>query len=323
MKSTRLLLLIQSAALAGLVASCSHSDSDDAEAPKAPLIQNGKLSLDAATQERIGLEVQALNAVEIKPRHPLTGRVVDATILAAQAADFVTTQAAAAASQAEFKRSRTLAAENNASARALEAAEAAAARDQAQADAARIKLAATWGPAIANRSDLARLLESLAATECALVRVDLPAGDILHGEAPQVKLFTLAGEAVDATFLGAALAVDPQTQGRSWFFLIQPNPARLLSGMAVSGYVEESGATLHGVLVPRDAVVRYIGEGWVYQVSNETNFVRTQIPLVHPVDQGWFISGGLSPGNRIVVTGAQSVLSRELNGTGFQSGERD
>ena len=323
MKLTFVSKVVLLAALNALLSACSRPDSDEAGISQAKPEQSGTVSLDATTQQRMGVEIQSVQPGEMRPRFAVTGRVVDVASLSAQAADFISAEAAASASQAERKRLETLASQNNASERALQAAQAAAARDQAQADAARIKLASSFGPAIAGHPELARWVQALSCGQSALVRVDLPAGEPLRSESPKASLFTLAGQPVRAEFLGAAAGVDPQTQGRSWFYIVETNAADLLTGMALSGYVEETGRALHGAIVPRSAVVRYEGEGWVYQEAHGTNFIRTQIPLDLPVDQGWFVSDGTLSTNPIVVTGSQSVLSRELNGAGFESGERD
>ncbi len=46
------------------------------------------------------------------------------------------------------------------------------------------------------------------------------------------------------------------------------------------------------------------------------------MPLDRAVDGGFF-SARLSVTNRVVVTGAQTLLSAELSGGGFNSGQRD
>jgi len=59
-------------------------------------------------------------------------------------------------------------------------------------------------------------------------------------------------------------------------------------------------------------------------VQSESNqFVRVEIPLDRLTAGGWFVAGNLSATNRIVVTGAQTVLSAELSGSGFNTGQRD
>ena len=82
-------------------------------------------------------------------------------------------------------------------------------------------------------------------------------------------------------------------------------------------------AAVSGVTVPASAVLRHEGAGWVY-VQTETNqFVRTEVALDRSLNGGWFVSESLSATNRIVVVGAQSVLSAELSGGGFSTGQRD
>jgi hypothetical protein len=51
--------------------------------------------------------------------------------------------------------------------------------------------------------------------------------------------------------------------------------------------------------------------------------LRKEISLDRLTDNGWFVSENLSATNRVVVTGAQTVLSAELSGGGFNTGQRD
>jgi len=237
----------------------------------------------------------------------------------------VSARAAAAASQKEFARLKTLAQQSNASTRALETAEANAQRDAAQVTAVNQHLLSTWGRAIAEVEDLAGFVQSLANTESALVRVDLPAGEALNGEPTSARLVTLsAGEnPIPAKYLDLTVAVDPQMQSRGFLFLVEPNRARLVPGAAVTAYLSVAGEPQRGVLVPRTAVIRHAGEAWVFVATNGTNFVRRAIALGPPLENGWFVSTGVNAGDQVVVTGVQEVFSEELNSTEFRSGERD
>jgi hypothetical protein len=68
-----------------------------------------------------------------------------------------------------------------------------------------------------------------------------------------------------------------------------------------------------GVIIPRDAVVRLEGSGWVYQMNKGgESFTRRKIPLDRATDAGWFVTGSLKTDDYIVVTGAQTLLSEEL-----------
>ena len=83
------------------------------------------------------------------------------------------------------------------------------------------------------------------------------------------------------------------------------------------------GESVAGLQVPAAAVLRYEGLAWVYVQTDTNQFVRAEIPLDRPLGTGWFVAGPLSATNRLVVTGAQSLLSAELSSGGFTTGERD
>jgi len=77
------------------------------------------------------------------------------------------------------------------------------------------------------------------------------------------------------------------------------------------------------VIVPPDAVLRYEGKGWIYVQTADNQFLRTEIPLDRLTDNGWFVSGDLTATNRVVISGAQTVLSAEMSGGEFNTGTRD
>ena len=86
------------------------------------------------------------------------------------------------------------------------------------------------------------------------------------------------------------------------------------------GYLKVPGAPLDGVVIPREAVVRTKGAGWVYVSDNDTgeSFIRTEVALDHPTEAGWFVTQGVVAKDRLVVNGAQQLLSIELKGAGGQ-----
>ncbi len=77
------------------------------------------------------------------------------------------------------------------------------------------------------------------------------------------------------------------------------------------------------MIVPASAVLRHEGKAWVYVQTQTNQFLRTEITLDRLTDDGWFVAEQLSATNRIIVAGAQLVLSSELSGGGFNMGERD
>jgi multidrug efflux pump subunit AcrA (membrane-fusion protein) len=121
---------------------------------------------------------------------------------------------------------------------------------------------------------------------------------------------------VQAEYFDTARTVDPQTQHRGLLFLTGTDIAKLAPGMALAAYVGTGGAPATGVVVPRSAVVRFDGASWVYLQAGEDTFVRREVALDRPLTDGWFVGGDLQAGVKVVVTGAQQLLSEEWKGRG-------
>ena len=149
------------------------------------------------------------------------------------------------------------------------------------------------------------------------MRIDLPVGETLKAQPAGARIATLSGQSAEAEFLEPAPSVDPQMQGRGFIFLLKPNSLRLTPGSpwwAISRFPE---SRLAGVIIPRDAVVRTEGAGWVYVLNAAGDaFTRVQVALDHPTEAGWFVTKGVSAGDYVVVTGAQQLLSFEIKGKG-------
>jgi len=169
-----------------------------------------------------------------------------------------------------------------------------------------------WGKAIADRADLADFIRSLVSLEGALVRIDLPAGETV-GQSPSGARIVAAGGkiAVPAQLLGSAPNADPQMQGEGFLFLVKSGAVRLVPGMAVGGYLELRREPMRGFTVPDAAVVRQGGSGWVYVQTGSETFTRRKILLDRPREDGWFVTEGVTAGDRVVVGGAQELLSEE------------
>ena len=53
----------------------------------------------------------------------------------------------------------------------------------------------------------------------------------------------------------------------------------------------------------------------MYVQTTDEAFSRREIRLNRPTRDGWFVASGLAAGERVVVTGAQQLLSAELAGS--------
>src|SRR6266566_5201416 len=154
-------------ATAALLASCSESGKES-EKPKAENSHvkrgaNGEVivTLDAATRKRIGLKADTPASAQWRSEIKGYGRALDPAPIAALITDLVAAHVTTRASQQELERLKTLAEQNNASARALQAAEAAANRDQLIVDSLRTRLILGWGKAILERADPPAFVKTL------------------------------------------------------------------------------------------------------------------------------------------------------------------
>jgi len=281
-----------------------------AEAAKAAAKKENPLQLNAAKRDAAGIVLARPASATLTSEIKGFGRVLDSTPLIALMAEEETARTALAASQKELARLKQLfASDTNVSAQAVEAAEAAEARDRVAVDSAHRRLAASWGRDVAgpNGKSLLAALEKGAA----LARVDLMPGDA-PAEAPKTVAVALAGsdEAFPADVLGLAPVVDPQLQGTSFLVLVREHPlptgAPLRSTLAGAGHAELV------LVIPRSAVVYHQGSAWIYVLDEEDTFERKIVSLGRISPAGVAVLTGLDPDNQVVTTGAQQLLSAEL-----------
>ena len=103
----------------------------------------------------------------------------------------------------------------------------------------------------------------------------------------------------------------PVSKGQSFYYVAPALEAGLLPGMNVTAYLA-AGPKLEGMVVPSSAVVWVKGAAWVYVQKPGDRFVRQRVLVDNPVKGGFFVQKGLSPKVRIVVQGAQQLLSEEF-----------
>ncbi|RME33954.1 MAG: hypothetical protein D6786_06295, partial [Gammaproteobacteria bacterium] len=115
----------------------------------------------------------------------------------------------------------------------------------------------------------------------------------------------------EARRISPAPRTDPLLQGTSWYFLTPGEGLR--TGMRLQAWVPTGGAAEEGVRVPEEAVVWYGGQPWIYLRMEEDLFVRHSLSGGRDLGDGWFVAGGLEPGQEVVTHGAQLLLSEEFN----------
>jgi len=298
---------------------------------KAPLrvsTQGGEsvVTLDQATQKKSGIVVAPLKAVSHQEELRAYGMVMELQDLVDLRNSFATakaqaekTQASLEASRREYDRLKVLQESRNISAKVFQAAEAAWRSDEASARAAETALNVSegtirqrWGAILARSLfDASPAFERLLQRQDVLVQVTLPPAAHLSSAPRHARIQSSEWKLTATTLVSPSPRTDPRIQGTSFFYLAPVQGTDLLPGMNVLAYLP-NGSQSQGVIVPASAVVWWQGKAWIYRQKDSDRFVRQEIPTDTPVKDGWFVGKGLSSGDRIVVSGAQLLLSEEL-----------
>jgi hypothetical protein len=301
---------------------------EPAQAPLRVGSQNGRpvITVDRETQERSGIETQALTAVPYQEQVRAYGMVVDVARLTALSNSYVnakthvqTAQAKLAMSKPAFERAQSLYKDQQAVSQAqVQSAEAAFVTDQASLAAAEAQvrtLVATayqeWG-AVLGKSlvEESQMIARLIERQDFLLQITLPPEVSMR--MPPAEATIQSGKDTQATinFVSPATRVDPKIQGLSFFYTASAQSG-VLPGMNVLAKLP-TGKTVEGVAVPADAIVWWQDRAWVYRRAGPDTFVRQEIATDLPAESGGYIVKNIPPDAEIVISGAQLLLSEEF-----------
>lgn len=274
------------------------------------------VTLSPEQQANIGLKTEVLAPITRVHEVTAYGVVLDPAPLAALDAQLVGAHAALDASQAEYARTRRLHSEQqNVSLKDFQTAQAKFQSDQAQFNLLGQRLADEWGGAIPAMAPAARaeLVDALIKRAAAIIRVAVPAGRSLLNLPARAEITILGYSRQLATqSIWYAPTVDPNLQGQGFLLRVQAQGFPLRPGAAVTARLESSAAAERGVVVPSVAVVRTGDSAWIYVQTAPTKFERRAVPTGDSEAAGWFVKTGFTAGDRVVVTGAQALLSEEF-----------
>lgn len=170
-----------------------------------------------------------------------------------------------------------------------------------------------WGQSLAHLAleGEAGLLESLATHHRVLLQITLPTGvnPAAKGVTIHVARDFIRDKAVLAELVSAAPRTDELVQGETWFF--HAPAEHLRAGMRVNAWAS-AGVRRQGAALPLPAVVWHAGRPWVYREDGDGHYTR--LPIDPDALANRFIGASLPPGTRVVVTGAQTLLSEEFKG---------
>lgn len=282
----------------------------------------------------------AVSIGSIEPRLAPIERVDLTTRLSEARADMEAAEARVNAARAAFERARILNADNkNISDRALQEAESSLKTEEAKLSAARRNVTefeaasarqssgTTPVPLVVSRGGevvevLARPNEAIESGQAILrvtrfdrllARVDIPAGEVVDRNSSMARIVAVGQEdhPFAAQRIGVAPTVDPAIPGEGFLFRISGAPRSLRPGAPVLAYLRAPGAAQEAVIVPQSAIVRFGGKTWAYRQLADDEFSRREVSLDRTTDRGVVARENLKAGERIVLKGAQLLLSEE------------
>ncbi len=277
------------------------------EKPKA-----NPLHLTAAQRSAAGITLAPVRKESLTPQTEAFGRVLDPTAYVSLVAEVATARAALTASERERDRARQLfAAGGNTSAQNVETAEAAAARDRAAFASAQLRLTAAWGQKLGERADVDEL-KAMLAEGMALIRIDLPPGSPppATGAAAKVELLGAGGGTYPAEIFGPAPVADPQVLGASLLAIVKRHS--LPAGAVLRVTLAAGTAPVDALVVPAGAVVYQQGSAWVFELGKNDTFARKLVAVGAGAPDGGLVVDGVDADDQVAVTGAQQLLSTEL-----------
>lgn len=315
----------------GRKVAADQGDKDDTEEAIKSLsrvsVQNGQtiLTLDADTQSQTGISVTPLQALTSREQVTSPAIVLSGQELVSARAGYVAAtanlekaRANREVAQLEYDRLKTLYQDwQNASQKDLQAAQGVLRSDQADAEAAMQDLSLqaaavrqSWGDVVAKWVvDDAPALGDILSQHAFLVQVTLPTG--VGWTAPRtISLEVTESTQIEAKLISPFPRVDPRVQGISLLCITRDHPG-LAPGLNLIARLPV-GRSMRGVLIPRSAIVWWRGNAWVYQQTAPGRFVRRLVSAETPLANGLFVASGFSPGDEIVVRGAQALLSEEF-----------
>jgi hypothetical protein len=223
-------------------------------------------------------------------------------------------------SKKEYERLKKLNADNrNVSDRELQAAESTYRTDKVNARTAHEALVvlkgiiqAQWGEIItgwlwSGAPAFDRLLQQLEV----LVQITLPRDAFIARMPETVEIRSLNNSLIKASFVSASPRTEARIQGLSYFYLASAATGMLPAGMTVTADVP-AGSRMKGFFIPGSAVVWLHGNPWVYVQQDEQNFVRCKVSTGKPLENGYFVADDYTGADRIVIRGAQLILSEEF-----------
>ena len=183
-----------------------------------------------------------------------------------------------------------------------------------QLDDAKAELTQSWGESISRwvLDHESKELERLIKRHDSLLMVTLPIDRSLPANVNVIRV-SRAGDrsaARKSYFVSPAYMATTHIQGETYYFKIPTGKLRL--GQRLDAWIPENNEPLDGLFIPDAAVVWYSGQPWAYVQIDEKTYQRRSLAEGTLVAGGIFVQSELSAGEKLVISGAQMLLSEEF-----------
>ena len=284
------------------------------------------VTLDAATQTNGAIALAPLPPISHRAEVVAYGSVLDIgeltdlqSAFTGAKAQLAKANAALTVARQEYARVKGLyAANQNASEKALQAAEGALRIEEANVqgaeaalNTAHAKVFQRWGRVISSWLTEGRVeFERLTLQKDLLIQITLAPDNARFIPASEAAVQTASGHLGTAKLISRAPRTNSQIQGRSFFYVIAAN-GELLPGMNITARLP-MGDLAEGVAVPAAAVVWLDGKAWTYAQVQPNRFVRREVSTAQPMSDGWFQPNPFSRDQAFVIQNPQVLLSEEF-----------
>lgn len=152
--------------------------------------------------------------------------------------------------------------------------------------------------------------KALADGQLSLILITISAESPSARAPGSAEVVNASGKVLVCRLVSASPKSNHTIQGVNYFYSVASTPS-LPEGLNIVARLPV-GKAASGVVVPSSSVVWWHGKAWAYVETKSGSFSRRPVNTAEPFGSGWFVSGGIRPGDRIVIRGAQLLLSQEF-----------